>query len=142
MNRKAYQKAYKQAYRADNRSVTLTVSKADYARLQKAAKAEGKKPTTLLHELAFAGFYQALYVPAELKAQLSELNFLVLNIANNVNQIAHWSNTVAQAPDYRLVLSHIERLHNAVQDYTHGRLGTRSPVSTAARTSPLPAATP
>ena len=126
MDRKAYLKAYKQAYRSEMRSVTLTVSSADYARLAKAAKAQGKKPTTLLHELAFSAFDQSLYIPVELHAQLTELNFRILNIANNVNQIAHWSNTVAQAPDYRQVLGHIERLHNAVQDYTDGRLKARS----------------
>ena len=126
MDRKTYLKAYKQAYRSEMRSVTLTVSSTDYARLAKAAKAQGKKPTTLLHELAFSAFDQALYIPVELHAQLTELNFRILNIANNVNQIAHWSNTVAQAPDYRQVLGHIERLHHAVQDYTAGRLQTRA----------------
>lgn len=125
-DRKAYLKAYKKLYRAEKRTVSITVSADDYNRLVKAARAEGKKPTTLLHDLAFSGFYGALYVPAELKAQMSEMNFLLLNIANNVNQIAHWSNSVQREADYPRVLQHIKQLHQAVADYTANRLTART----------------
>jgi Bacterial mobilisation protein (MobC) len=126
MDRKTYLKAYKQTYRAEKHSVTLTVSRADYQRLVKAARTEGIKPTKLLHDIAFSAFDRSLYVPAELKTQMRELNFLVFNIANNINQIAHWSNSHAQPPDYRRVLAHIETLHQHVVAFTQGRLTGRN----------------
>lgn len=125
MDRTAYHKAYKAQYRAEKRSVTLTVSAADYDRLLKAAHSEGKRPTTLLHDLAFTAFDRSLYVPADLEAQLRELNRLMLNIANNVNQIAHWSNSHAEAADYGRLRDHIRALHEAIQAYTQDRLGRR-----------------
>ena len=103
-----------------------TVSRADYQRLVKAARAEGIKPTKLLHDIAFSAFDRSLYVPADLKAQMRELNFLVFNIANNINQIAHWSNSHAQPADYRRVLAHIETLHQHVVAFTQGRLKARA----------------
>ncbi len=50
-DRTAYLKGYLSDYRMRNRCLSITVPIADYNRLEKAAKKEGKTPTRLLVEL-------------------------------------------------------------------------------------------
>lgn len=125
MDRKAYQKAYKQDYRSQMRSVTLTIPVADHRRLVKTAQSHGKKPTTLLYELAFAQFDASVYVPPALDGELKQIKFLIRNIANNLNQIAHHTNTVKRAADAGHVFAELKRLELCVEEYTRGRLKAR-----------------
>lgn len=125
MDRKAYQHAYKQTYRTAMRSVTLTIPVADHRRLVKAAQGFGKKPTTLLYELAFAHFDAAVFVPPALDGELKHLKYLIRNIANNLNQIAHHTNTVKRAADAGAVFAELKRLERCIEEYTRGRLKAR-----------------
>lgn len=125
MDRKTYLKTYKQNYRASVKSVTLSIDMALYRRIEKAARQEGKKPTTLISELALHGFADLVYVPAELRADLKRLEFLFRNVANNLNQIAHHTNAVKRAADERAVFAELTKLWRLVDDYTKSRLHER-----------------
>lgn len=54
MDRKDYLKAYLKDYRSRCKCVNLAIPVADYRRLERAAKGEGKKPTQLLVEIGLA----------------------------------------------------------------------------------------
>ncbi len=64
----------------------------------------------------------ALYVPADVSDQLTQLKFLIRNVANNLNQIAHHTNTVKQAADKGQVFAWLKQLERHVESYTLGRL--------------------
>jgi hypothetical protein len=122
MDRKAYLKAYLKDYRASVKCVNLVIPLADYRKLERAAKAEGVKPTRLLVEIGIANLDQAVYVPAAVAGEIKQLKFLIRNIANNLNQIAHHTNTIKRAADAGAVFAELKRLERCIDDYTRGRL--------------------
>lgn len=121
-DRTGYLKGYLVDYRVRNRCLNITVPLADYKKLEKAARREGKKPTRLLVELGLMHLDAVLYVPAELKGELAQFQRLVRNVANNLNQIAHHTNTVKQAADKGQVFAWLKQLERHVESYTLGRL--------------------
>jgi Bacterial mobilisation protein (MobC) len=126
MDRKTYLKSYKAKYRAQVKSVTLSLDMPVYQRIEKAAAREGMKPTTFITDVALRNIAGQVYVPVELKAQLDRLEFLFRNVANNLNQIAHHTNTVRRAADERAVFAELTKLWHLVDDYTKQRLAERN----------------
>lgn len=122
--RKEYQKHYQTAYNARNKRVNLTFSKDEYALLLSAAKSQGKPLSTCAKEITLAGIQGQAIVPKNIEYELREVKFLIRNIANNVNQIAHHSNIVRDLTlaDENNLLQHLKQLEDAVQRYTEGRI--------------------
>ena len=76
----------------------------------------------------FAGITPALLLllsGVALAGELNQLKFLIRNIANNLNQIAHHTNTVKRAADAGHVFAELKRLELCVEEYTRGRLKAR-----------------
>lgn len=120
--RKLYNKQYKDEYTQRTKRVSITISLAEYSELEKRAKEEGVKQTTLIKNMALAYHQQNQAVPETIKNELRELRFLLLNVANNINQIAHHSNTVRQLADENGLLLEIQRLEQIVNNYVAQRL--------------------
>lgn len=125
MDRPSYIKAYLKDYRARHKCVNIAVPIDDYRRLEKAAKREGVTPARLLLTIGLRDLDKTVYVPAEIRRELDRLTLLIRNIANNLNQIAHYTNTVRQAADARAVFAELAKLERAVRAYCLGRLRER-----------------
>lgn len=125
MDRPSYIKAYLKDYRSRHKCVNVAVPIADYKKLEKAAKREGMTPARLLLTIGLRDLDKTVYVPAEIKQELSRLTLLIRNIANNINQIAHHTNTVRQAADARTVFAELAKLERAIGAYCLGRLSRR-----------------
>lgn len=125
MDRQSYLKTYMTDYREQKKFLNLAMAKDEYARIAKAAHGEGLKPGRFVVEIALRHVDAAVYVPASLKTELQALRYLIRNIANNLNQIAHHTNTVKKAADERAVFHELSRLEAAVADFTSGRLAER-----------------
>ena len=121
---KEYHKAYRKEYAKKVRYVNVAVPLSLYNELEKLAKKEDTKVTTLLRNMSLAYMQQKVFVPKEIEDELKELRFLIRNIANNVNQIAHHSNLVEKLVNENEFLMEIKRLEDAVFDYTKKRLDT------------------
>jgi hypothetical protein len=125
MDRKTYLKNYKKRYRAEVKHVMLSIDICVFKRIEKAAAKEGMKPTTFITDIALRNIAGQVYVPVELKVQLDRLEFLFRNVANNLNQIAHHTNTIKRAADERAVFAELTKLWHLVEDYTKKRLAER-----------------
>lgn len=117
-NRKLYNKEYSQRI---NR-VSLTFTNAEYEELEKRAKAEGVKPTTLVKNMALAYHQQSPIIPETIKEELQELRFLIRNVANNINQIAHHSNTIQRLADENGLLLEIQKMEKTINDFVLQKL--------------------
>lgn len=121
-NRKSYQKKYKQEYVKRHKSIMLSVTNIEYRDFEALAKKENTKVSTLVKNMATAYMQQKTFVPANIEQELKELKMLIRNIANNVNQIAHYSNTVHTLVEENEFLTEIRKLEQAVQSYTLGKI--------------------
>jgi len=72
--------------------------------------------------MALAYSQQQTLTPNAVIEELKELKYLIRNIANNVNQMAHYSNTVHALVEENEFLAEIQKLESVVKDYTNNKL--------------------
>jgi len=122
--RREYQQHYREQYKSQAKRVNLTFSQDEHRAFSRAAKAENVKVTSYIKQLALAGLEQQVRIPEEIKTELKTLRFAIHNIANNVNQIAHYSNTVRNMTmsDENNLLQYLKQLDDVIQSYTEGRI--------------------
>jgi len=120
-NKKKYQKQYMAEFRQQHKRVELNFTIKEYRLFEKAAKSEDLAVSQVIKNMATAYHQQNYFVPNELKEKLDTLHFLIRNVANNVNQIAHRSNTLKVMIEENELLMELKKLEDMVTDYTlHG----------------------
>lgn len=124
MKDKEYHKSYKREYAQKHKNMMISFTLEEYEEIKKLADNEDTKPTTFFKSKGFAYIRKKIFVPVDLKEDLKELKFLIRNVANNVNQIAHNSNLVGSLVNENEFLMEIKKLEDAVFDYTKKRLDT------------------
>ena len=118
-------KAYLQSYQANTHRVAITLTASEFAELEKRAKEEGVKPTTLVKNMAIA-YHQSQQIPQEpILKELQELRFLLRNAANNINQIAHHSNTVGRLVDENGFLDEVRKMETTINEFVALRLNPK-----------------
>jgi hypothetical protein len=120
--RKLYNKEYQAEYKDRAKRVSVTLTNAEYSDLAKRAKDEGIKPTALLKNMAIAYHQQAPIMPEMIRDELQELRFLIRNVANNINQIAHHSNTIKRLADENGLLLEIQKMETTINDFITQRM--------------------
>ena len=121
-NSPEYQRDYRKRTAKKHKEVSVGLPMDDYRELQSFAKTQKLSLARLLRE---ATLHQARGTQLRSKAieeQLSELRFLVSNIANNMNQIAHHSNRVKHVVDENGVLQRFAELDALLVDFVDSRL--------------------
>jgi hypothetical protein len=120
--RKLYNKEYKAEYKDRVHRVTVGFNKSEYEEIEQRAKKEGVKPTTLVRNMTLAYHQQTPIVPESIKEELQELRFLIRNVANNINQIAHYSNTIQRLADENGLLLEIQKMEKTINDFVAQKL--------------------
>ncbi len=121
-SRKAYQRQYREQYKSQVKRVNLTLTKKEYQSFSRSAG--NQKVTSYIKQLALDGLHTQANIPENLEAELKTLRFAIRNIANNVNQIAHHSNTVRSitTSEENNLLQHLKQLEEVIRKYTEGRI--------------------
>ena len=125
MQNSEQRKAYLQSYQANTHRVAITLTSTEYAELEKRAKAEGVKPTTLVKNMAIAYHQGQAITPEPILKELQELRFLLRNAANNINQIAHHSNTVGRLVDENGFLDEVRKMETTINEFVALRLNPK-----------------
>lgn len=116
-NRAVYQKSYQKKYKAKHKTVSVSLTKSDYKRLEEAAKQAGvTKLATMMRQLTFSALDGDAILPESIAEGLKEHNMLLRNIANNINQIAHASNIFHDA-EREAVMDELRDLQQLVADF-------------------------
>jgi hypothetical protein len=120
--RRAYQKEYKKRYDAKNKRVNLTLADDEYRDFVRHAKKT--KVTSYIKQLAIAGLNSQTVLPDNIEEELKTLRFAIRNIANNINQIAHHSNTMRgiSSEAEHSVFQYLKQLEDVVESYTKGKI--------------------
>ena len=93
--------------------VNITLSESEYARLVEVASESGERPTTFLRNVALAALEGRRVLAKEEEAKVDEFVRVVRGIANNLNQMARYSNSMRGMLDEREVgyqLLHMEEV--------------------------------
>lgn len=94
-----YLKKYREENKGKNKRVNVTLSLAEFNKLEKMAKVEKIKPTTLLKNLAFSNIDKKLSFPLDVSVDFADLVHILRGVANNINQMAKHSNTIKRVAD-------------------------------------------
>jgi hypothetical protein len=72
-------------------------------------------------------YHQSQQIPQEpILKELQELRFLLRNSANNINQIAHHSNTVGRLVDENGFLDEVRKMETTITDFVSARLNPKT----------------
>jgi len=121
MDRKVYQKAKNTQRKSTHKRVELYIPLGEFKHFKRLAKQEKMTPNRLILSMAVAYRDSQQLVPKSLKKRLDEHNFLIRNIANNINQIAHSSNIFHDA-EKQNILKNLEQLNETVQALVNGNI--------------------
>ncbi|CAC9621682.1 hypothetical protein [uncultured Gammaproteobacteria bacterium] len=121
--RKEYLKQYQKHYKA--KRVNLTLSDKEYQEFSRMAK--NTKIATYIKSLAVAGLESQTLIPENIEKELKTLNFAIRNIANNINQLTHYSNIIRELgiQDEHNLLQHLKQLDEVVSNYTKGKINQK-----------------
>ena len=108
-----YLRQYKKEHPPVGKRVNITLSESEYARLVEVASESGERPTTFLRNVALAALEGRRVLAKEEEAKVDEFVRVVRGIANNLNQMARYSNSMRGMLDEREVgyqLLHMEEV--------------------------------
>jgi len=116
MSRKEYQKKVRQQRKSTHKRVEVQLTVGEYKAFEKLAKKENVSVNTLVKNMATAYRDTTYFIPSELKESLNQFSWLVRNIADNINQIAHRANLFEDI-DEQMVFTHLAELDKQVKDF-------------------------
>ena len=86
------------------------------------SNSEGVKKSTLAKNIIIQTMQSGIFVPEAVEKDLDKLQFLISNIANNINQMAWHSNRFRQFLDETPVLMELQKLNDDVRKFINNRL--------------------
>ena len=109
MKKKDYQKNYHKSYTDKRNRVSISLNDTDFLTLSKLAEQESLKPTSYAKLLLQKALNKQKSNQSQaLQEELRQTKLLIRNIATNVNQIAHRSNTLRVMVDEQDLLLHLK----------------------------------
>lgn len=117
-----YQKTYRTRNAAKRRVQSVSLDMADHAEIKRYAKGQGLSVSALMREATLHQCRGTQIRSAAVEDELKELKFLISNIANNLNQMAHHSNTVRHVVDEGGALARLQDLSETIEGFVETKL--------------------
>ena len=121
-NSAEYQKEHRKRTAHLRKVVSVSMSAQEHRDLQKYAKSQKFSMSKLLREASLHQMRGSGLKSPALEEEVRELKFLVSNIANNVNQMAHHSNRLRSVMDENAVLDSLHELDQLVTKFIDTRM--------------------
>lgn len=121
-NSAEYQKTYRDRSASKRRVQSVSLAMADYAEIKRYAKGQGLSVSALMREATLYQCRGAQIRTAAVEDELKELKFLISNVANNLNQMAHHSNTVRHVVDEGGALARLQDLSDLIEGFVDTKL--------------------
>lgn len=118
-DRTTYQKDYWSDYKTKNKRIQprINLSESEYKIFSKLAKHENISVSKLIKNMALAYHQESFLLPQTHLDRIDEFIYLVRNIANNINQIAHHSNSIKLVVDEGRVFAHLKSLEDEFKTF-------------------------
>lgn len=106
---------------ADNQ-VKVRFADNEIKMLEKLSQREGVRKATLSRNIILKTLNSKLFLTNDIEQELKQLRYLLSNMANNINQMAHHSNTIKRVVDDDQVLLAFLRIEKTVNGFIEYRL--------------------
>jgi len=119
-----YHKKYREDYKSKVKYITIAIPLEMYEELEKLSVTEKVKVSPLIRKMALAYMREQTFVPKTITEQLREFTLLIRSVANNINQMAHHSNTLrlmTQDGENSLLME-LKKLEDLVKEHTMKQL--------------------
>lgn len=113
----AKRKQYLKDYVDTRKRINISLSASDFDKVVYLAQLNQTKPTTYIAKLVQHQLNKSPFVPKVLTDEIREMKFLLRNIATNINQLTHHSNTLKVLVDERGLLQEIRKLEEGITSY-------------------------
>ena len=123
-NSKEYQRDYRARNKGKRHVVSVSLSSDDHRDIARFAKAQDMSLSAILRESTLQQSRMAQLQSPQVVEELKELRFLISNIANNMNQMAHHANRVKHVVDENGVLEQFMELDKIIRDFANSRSGS------------------
>lgn len=110
-------KQYLDDYVDARKRINISLSSADFKKITYLADLNQTKPTSYITELVQHQLHKSPFIPQVLVDEIKEMKFLLRNIATNINQLSHHSNTLKVLVDERGLLLEIQKLEEGITAY-------------------------
>ncbi len=121
MDRTSYQKRKKLERKQTHKRVELQLTFSEYKQFEEIARKESTTVNTVIKNMAVAYRDTKYFIPTQVQESLNTLTFLIRNIANNLNQLAHSANAF-QDIDCNRVFEHLAQMDEMIKAFVEGKL--------------------
>ena len=112
-------KQYLDNYVESRKRISISLSTSDYEKVSYLAELNQTKPTSFITDIIQQQLNKSPFVSQEVTDEIKAMKFLLRNIATNINQIAHRSNTLKVLVDERGLLLELKKLEEGISAYIH-----------------------
>lgn len=110
-------KRYLDEYVDKRKRVNISLSADEYSKISYLADLNNTKPTSFITQLVQHHLNKSPFISSQLQDEIKDMKFLLRNVANNINQIAHRSNTLKVMVDERDLLMELKKLEDGIASF-------------------------
>jgi len=117
--RTAYQKEYWSNYKTKKKRIQprINLSESEYIIFHQLAEDENTSVSKLIKNMALAYQQESFLLPQSHLEKIEEFIHLTRNIANNINQIAHHSNSIKSVVNEGRIFEHLKSLEDEFKNF-------------------------
>ena len=110
-------KRYLDEYIDKRKRINISLSADEFSKISYLADLSNTKPTSFITQLVQHHLNKSPFISPQLQDEIKEMKFLLRNVANNINQIAHRSNTLKVMVDERDLLMELKKLEEGIATF-------------------------
>ena len=110
-------KRYLDDYVDQRKRINISLSAEEFSKVSYLADLNKSEPTSFITQLVQHHLNKSPFISSHLQDEIKEMKFLLRNIANNINQIAHRSNTLKVMVDERDLLMQLKKLEEGIASF-------------------------
>lgn len=110
-------KRYLDEYIDKRKRINISLSADEFSKISYLADLNNTKPTSFITQLVQHHLNKSPFISSQLQDEIKDMKFLLRNVANNINQIAHRSNTLKVMVDERDLLMELKKLEDGIASF-------------------------
>ena len=110
-------KRYLDEYIDKRKRINISLSADEFSKISYLADLNNTKPTSFITQLVQHHLNKSPFISSQLQDEIKDIKFLLRNVANNINQIAHRSNTLKVMVDERDLLMELKKLEDGIASF-------------------------